>query len=305
MEYKPFGTTGLRVSPLGIGLAEIGFQLDSAAADHAGRVLNTALDLGINFVDTAGCYGVAEELMGKTIAGRRDDYVLSSKTGHMIGDCGADGWSRECIATSIDRSLKRMKTDHIDIMHLHSCSLDVLKRGEAIRALEDAREAGKIHFAAYSGDNEAVEWAAEIGSFAVLQTSFNLVDQRARKTLLDQVAKHNLGLIAKRPILNGTWRTAADPDPYKNGYGGEYFSRQKQMCEGRARFVDEPDDPILASLGYVFSHPEVGVAIVGSKNEKHVRANVAMLESMPLSSAFVDEVERRFDELGTHWRQQT
>ena len=305
MQHRTLGATGLQVSALGIGLAEIGFQLKSTEAERAGAVLNAALDNGINFLDTAGCYGVSEELVGQTVAGRRDEFILASKTGHMSDGCEGDSWGYDCVSAGIDRSLNRLSTDVIDIMQLHSCGVDVLERGEAIQALQDARTAGKVRFIGYSGDNEAVLWAARSGEFDTIQTSFNLADQKARYELFPIVEARQLGLIVKRPILNGTWRVERDPDPYKNNYGGEYFRRQSEMTVGHPAFPDEPDDRILASLGFTLSHDVVSVAIVGSRNAEHVRSNIEMLESIPVSDAFVEAAHSRFDELGADWPQRT
>lgn len=305
MDRRQLGSTGISVSILGVGMAELGFQLDSDQADQAAAVLNTALDLGVNLVDTAGCYGVAEEFIGRTIAGRRDEFILSSKTGHMSGECGDETWSYECVAASIDRSLERMKTDRIDVMHLHSCTVAVLERGDAIRALEDAVQAGKVRFAAYSGDNDAALWAARSGRFSVIQTSFNLVDQAARHELFGEITSRSLGLIVKRPILNGVWRVDQDPDPYHNGYASEYFLRQQTMTGAFDQMPGEPADPIEASLGFTLAHEPVSVAIVGTKNEHHLRANIAMLDRFPVSDRFVRAAHERFDAVGADWEQRT
>lgn len=305
MEKRPLGNTDLSISPLGIGLAEIGFQLNSNQADEAAAVLSMALDSGINFLDTAGCYGVSEELIGRTVSGRRDEFVLASKTGHMKGECGEESWSYECVTASIDRSLERLKTDHVDLMQLHSCPVETLEEGDAIRALQDAQKAGKTRYIGYSGDNDAVLWAARSGIFDALQTSFNLADQKARYELFAEVRKRRLGLIAKRPILNGAWRTPKDPDPYGNGYVSEYFRRQAELTAGIDRFPSEPDDRILTSLGFTLSHPEISTAIVGSRNPAHVKSNITMVGQTPLDPAFLDAVHRRFDEVGSEWEQRT
>jgi aryl-alcohol dehydrogenase-like predicted oxidoreductase len=305
MEKRQFGNTDLWITPLGIGLAEIGFQLESSQADEAGKVLNAALDSGINFLDTAGCYGVSEELVGRTVSSRRDEFVLASKTGHMNGECGEDSWSYECVTASIDRSLERLHTDRLDLIQLHSCPVETLEKGDAIRAIQDARASGKVRYIGYSGDNDAILWAARSGVFDTLQTSFNLADQGARYDLLAEVRQRGLGLIAKRPILNGAWRTSKDPDPYGNGYASEYFRRQTELCKGVDRFPGEPDDRIAASLGFTLSHPEVTTAIVGSRNPDHVRSNIAIVESLPVEQQFLDAVHKRFDELGSEWPQLT
>ena len=126
MEHRQMGKTDMQVSRLGIGLAEIGFELELDQVDVAGRVLNTALDAGINFLDTAGCYDISEELIGAAVSARRDEFYLASKTGHMTDGCDGDSWGYDCLTKSIDRSLKRLNTDRVDLMQLHTCDVAVL-----------------------------------------------------------------------------------------------------------------------------------------------------------------------------------
>ena len=178
MDMNILGNTGLQVSRLGIGLAEIGVQITHEEGSEAARVLNIALDNGINFLDTAGCYGISEELIGNSISHRRDEYILATKCGHATGDYQGESWTAQTIRDSVDRSLERMKTDYLDLVQLHSCSVDILKRGEVTEALLDAQRIGKTRFVGFSGDNESANWAIDSGLFDTLQTTFNLVDQR-------------------------------------------------------------------------------------------------------------------------------
>lgn len=302
MERVPFGSTGLEVSRLGVGLSEIGHQLSAGDTKHAGDVLNRALDAGINFLDTAACYGVAEELIGKTVSSRRAEFVLATKAGHSTAGYSGPSWTYETVADSIDRSLKRMRTDVLDIVQLHSCGVDVLEKGDVIRALEDARDAGKIRFASYSGDNEAAHWAVESGRFASLQTSFNLVEQQALTTgLLKKADERGLGIIVKRPIANSAWGAKSSP----SGYASQYFQRVKEMVAD-GPVAGEPGDRILLALGFTFAHAEVDVAIVGTQNAGHMAANIEMIESrLPIDARSVDDLHRRFLKHGRDWRQLT
>ena len=173
MQMTTLGKTGLNVSRLGVGLSEIGEEPGLRNVVEAGRVLNTALDYGINFLDTAACYGTSEELIGLTIAHRRHEYVLATKCGHVTGEYRGRLWTAQTVIDSIDRSLTRMKTDYLDVVQLHSCELAVLEKGGVIDALLEAKRAGKTRFVGYSGDNEAAKWAVESDVFDTLQTSFN------------------------------------------------------------------------------------------------------------------------------------
>jgi aryl-alcohol dehydrogenase-like predicted oxidoreductase len=132
MDKRQLGKTDMHVSRLGVGLSEIGFS--KVEVQTASDVLNTALDAGINFLDTAECYNTSEELVGKAVSQRRNDFFLATKTGHIAGGYVGEEWTAQTVRDSIDRSLKRMKTDNVDLMQLHSCSVDILKRGDVINS---------------------------------------------------------------------------------------------------------------------------------------------------------------------------
>ena len=135
MEKRRLGRTGIEVTRLGFGLAEISRQEQHGGdTSDAARVLDLALDLGINFLDTAACYASTEALIGSVASHRRDEFFLASKCGHAV-DTEAEPWTAEVIAESVDRSLRRLRTDYLDILQLHSCNLEVLERGEVIEAL--------------------------------------------------------------------------------------------------------------------------------------------------------------------------
>ena len=172
MEMRTFGKTGLQVSVLGFGGGPVGY-LDTVKQDVA-DVVNAVLDGGINLIDTAAAYNGSEEAIGEAVGHRRDDYVLVSKCGK--DPSGAD-WSASGIQQGIDRSLQRLRTDRLDVMLLHTCDLDTLKQGEALGALVKARDAGKCRFIGYSGDNDAVAYAAGHDDVDVIETSINICDQ--------------------------------------------------------------------------------------------------------------------------------
>jgi hypothetical protein len=288
MEMRELGRTGLKVSRLGVGLAEMG-QLSLAEAATASLLLNAALDGGINFLDTAACYGNSEELIGKTLARRRDEYILATKAGHVTGDYQGEAWTAKTIRDSIGRSLARLKTDHLDLVQLHSCDVEILERGEVIQALLDAKQAGVTRFIGYSGDNEAARWAIESGHFDTLQTSFNLVDQEPRKGLLQMAKEREMGVIVKRPIANAVWGAAL-------GSGREAYREKARRMAGMGPISGAPEDPIALALGFTLAHDEVDTAIVGTRNPEHMLANIALMEQeLPLAQAAIDELHHRFD----------
>jgi aryl-alcohol dehydrogenase-like predicted oxidoreductase len=306
METRTFGKTGLRVSRLGAGLAAIGEEETLDTITKVSKVLNAALDGGITFFDTAECYFDSEEMVGRTISNRRGEFVLATKVGHAGGGQGSDAWGKKAIAESIERSLKRLRTDRVDLVQLHSCGVDTLKKGECIEALEAAKKAGKTRSIGYSGDNEAAMWAVKSGRFDALQTSFSVADQRPRHGLLAEAKKRGMGIIAKRPIANGAWGVAQSPSKslkFQKWYADEYFRR----CQAMAALGPLPGDPgdgVLTALGFVFAHDEVDTAIVGTRDPGHMKANIGLLKKLPVPQEAVAELRRRWDKLDDGWTQQ-
>ena len=305
MEIKRLGKTDLKVGRLGIGLSEVGFNLEMADVDQVRDVINKALDNGVNFLDTAACYGISEELLGVVASDRRDEYVLATKAGHFLPRGDGEDWTYDLITSSIDRSLELMKTDHVDIVQLHSCKVEVLERGDVIRALQDAKAAGKTRYIGYSGDNENAKWAVTSGLFDTLQTSFNVVDQDARTNLFEDVEARDMGLIIKRPIGNAVWGAPADPKPYDHisDYTEEYFRRAGVMS-AEGPLVEDPEDRIRLALGFTFAHPEVDVTIVGTQRPQHMKSNLEMVSHpMGISDATVTDLHTRWDNLSSGWDQ--
>ncbi|MDO8432916.1 MAG: aldo/keto reductase [Candidatus Binatus sp.] len=136
IEYRALGKTGLRVSTLGFGGSEVGYQ--GVAQKTVDKILNTALDAGINVIDTAECYANSEQLIGKAITSKRAHVVLMTKCGHALGFMRSD-WDPKMLAKSIDRSLKRLRTDHVDVMQFHSCDAETLAKPEVVEVLTRAR----------------------------------------------------------------------------------------------------------------------------------------------------------------------
>ena len=304
MDKVAFGDTGLQVSRLGVGLAEIGSELELDDVDIVVSLINRALDSGVNFLDTSACYNISEELLGRSVSSRRSEYVLATKAGHATGGYDGEPWTYTTVSDSIDRSLVRMRTDHVDLVQLHTCGIDVLEEGDVIRALQDARDAGKTRFIGYSGDNDSAHWAVDSGLFDTLQTSFNLVDQTPRTSgLLEKADDAGLGIIVKRPVANSVWhairtgRAREDLRPYAH----VYYDRALEIAEA-GEIAGEPEDPMLTSFGFTLAHPQVDVVIAGTKNPDHLAANVKMVnEALPIDPGVVAELHRRFDELGDDW----
>ncbi len=305
---RTLGRTGFEVSTLGFGAAPIG--LLETEQQQIANILNSLLDEGVNLIDTAAAYAGSEEAIGKAVAHRRDEYVLVSKCGQEFDDLPGGKWSEELILATVDRALKRLQTDCLDVMLLHSCSLATFERGEAIGALAKAREAGKIRFAGYSGDNEAVAVAAAHPEVAVVETSINITDQANIAGLLPVARQNNVGVIAKRPIANAAWKELSEQPGFYSDYAKTYHERFKAMGLSLEDLgVDDGEDWASVALRFTLSQPGVHTAIIGTTNPDNARRNLEASERGPLSDDALQKIAEAFaraeKESGENWEAQT
>ena len=294
MQTRTLGRTGLNVSVLGFGAAPVAY-LDTER-QSAAQVINDLLGAGVNVIDTAASYPGSEEFLGERFSSRRDDYVLVSKCGNTEDD-GLPAWSERAILHSVDRSLRRLRTQRIDVMLLHTCGLDVLQKGEALGALAKARDAGKIRFAGYSGDNEAAAWAAAHPEVAVIETSLNVVDQANIDKVLPAAREHNVGVIAKRPVANAAWKDLHQQPGMYQSYAREYTERLRGMkiTPRELGFSAPPQDawPEVA-LRFTLSFPQVHTAIIGTTSSQNARRNVEIAQKGPLPPDVVQKLRAAF-----------
>ena len=289
MEYRNFGNTGFSVSAIGFGAGHIGNG--NADGKTFETLLNTVLDLGINLIDTARAYGLSEKHIGRYISHRRSEFVLSTKVGY--NDQLHPDWSYETVMANVDEALKLMRTDYLDIVHLHSCSLDTLERTEATAALEKAREQGKVRVVAYSGENEALRYAIDCKRFGSLQTSVNFCDQRGISDYLPDAKKTGMGVIAKRPIANAPWSHA---DPPVGHYSEEYWHRWKKMNPDPHGI---PWDEI--ALRFTAFTPGVDTCIPGTSSAEHLKSGIAAFEKGPLAPEIYDYLRDVFKANDKDW----
>lgn len=299
MEKRQLGKTDMHVSILGFGGAEIGFE--NAAAETVEALLNSALDAGLNVIDTAECYEGSEELIGKSIGHRRDDFFLFTKVGHPKG-VGSEDWSTASILESIERSLRRLQTDRLDLVQLHTCSEATLRKGDVIAALRTARERGHARYLGYSGDSRAAKFAIESGAFDTLQTSLNIADQEPLELSVPLARERQMGVIAKRPIANAAWKSGHKPiDSYQH----PYWDRLRKLDYN---FIRDPslEGSIAHALRFTLSVPGVHTAIVGTTKPKRWQENAKLLEAGPLTAAEFDAIRERWDDIApSTWVGQT
>lgn len=292
LEHRRFGKTDMKVAILGFGGAEIGFE--SATVAEVARLLGAALDAGLNVIDTAECYSAgseetfSERLIGEAVGHRRGEFFLFTKVGHASGLPQAD-WSPELLEASIERSLKRLKTDCVDLVQLHSCGVATLRQGDVITALRKAREAGKTRFIGYSGDHQSARYAVECGAFDTLQTSVNIADQECWTLTLPEAQARRMGIIAKRPIANAAFLF----DQPRSEYSRPYWERLRALAYD---FLAGPD-AVRTALRFTLSAPGVATAIVGTANPERWGQNAALLtEGRTLPVEQVEAIRSRWAE---------
>ena len=289
MERRRLGATDMMASVLGFGGSEIGYQ--GVSRRTVARLLDGALDAGLNVVDTAECYEDSEALIGRAIGKRRRDYFLFTKCGHS-GGWGRADWRPGALLKSIERSLERLATDHVDLVQLHSCSLDTLRKGDAIEALERARERGWTRYVGYSGDGAAARYALECGRFDTLQTSVSIADQEAIELTLPLARARNVGVIAKRPIANAAWRSPRKP---AESYYQPYWTRLRALDYDFLR----GGEAAATALRFTLSVPGVHTAIVGTTKPGRWKENAALLEAGPLDRPAFERIRARWRQVAT------
>lgn len=280
----------MEVSALGFGGSEIGYEGISASVVK--RMLNGALDAGLNVIDTAECYINSEELIGQAVAGRRKDCYLLTKCGHPRG-WGLGDWRASSILKTIERSLSRLQTDYIDLIQLHSCSETELRKGDVIEALKRAREHGLTRYIGYSGDGQAALYAVQCGAFDTLQTSANIADQEALELTLPLAQKRNMGVIAKRPIANVAWQSGSRSPA--DSYAYPYWERLQKLKYDFVRL--DLKESVAIALRFTLSVPGVHTAIVGTTKPERIQQNAAALDAGPLPKELFDRIRSRWREV--------
>jgi hypothetical protein len=285
MEKRTLGNTGMNVTVLGYGGAEIGYR--KVPLETVDRLINSALDAGLNVIDTAECYIASEEMIGKTVAHRRNEYFLFTKCGH---DNDGDHWNPQKMTGTIDRSLKRLQTDRVDLLQLHSCSEEQLRQGDVIDVVRKARDAGKTRFIGYSGDSQAALYAVESGAFDTLQISVSIADQEALDLALPAALARGMGVIAKRPIANAIWTHDSKPDAYYQPYWERLPKLDYDFLKGDLL------QAVSTTLRFTISVPGVHTAIVGTTKPGRWKENSDLLKAGPLEP-------RRFEVIRARWKE--
>ena len=290
MEKRKFGKTDIEFSVLGFGGAEIGFNQNQTQAD-VNLLLNSALDAGLNLVDTAAAYKTSEVMIGEAVGKRRKEFYLITKCGALDGFTRSD-WSKKGILGTIEQSLRNLKTDYLDIAQLHSCDAEELRRGDAIEGLQRALEKGYTRYIGYSGDNEDARAAIEMDVFDSFQTSVSIADQTPIDGNIKLAAQKGLGVIAKRPIANAVWRHKEKPS---DSYHHEYWDRIQKL---KFDFLNKSlEEATATALRFTLSIEGVDTMIVGTTKPGRWSENAKFVAEGKLSSEEFEAIRDRWREV--------
>lgn len=307
--YRRLGASGLAVSTIGIGCNNFGRRIDEARATE---VVHTALDLGINLFDTADVYGDrarnSEEMLGAALAGRRDEAVIATKFGGDLGgyngrDLGARG-ARRYIRTAVETSLRRLRTDRIDLYQMHVPD-PATPLEETMSALDDLVRAGKVlylghsNFAAWQvADAAWIARTAHLTPFISAQNRYSLITRDAERELLPACEQYGLGLLPYFPLesglLTGKYRRG-EAAPAGTRLAGDPNRRRLDEApwdtiERLERYAaDRGVGPLDVAIGGLLARPAVSSVIAGATTAEQVRANAAAAVWRP---ADPDELER-------------
>ena len=211
---RPLGRTGLSIEPVGYGAFKLGrnvgikysAEYDLPSEEQAARILNDVLDLGIDLIDTAPAYGTSEEIIGRAIAHRRDEFTLATKVGESFTDGQSHyDFSAAAVDASLDRSLHRLATNHLDIVSVHSDGSDVeiIERGETLEALARRKTKGDVRFVCFSGKTVEGHLAAiETGLVDCLMVEYHVDDDSQRK-VIDRAHAKGIGVLVKKGLASG------------------------------------------------------------------------------------------------------
>jgi aryl-alcohol dehydrogenase-like predicted oxidoreductase len=292
------GRTGEQVTKLGYGAMELrGRRLDP---DEVDRLLNEVLDSGINLIDTSPDYGASEEHIGRAISHRRSEYFLASKCGCPVGDIGETPprngprehtFTRENIRAAVEQSLRRMQTDHLDLVQFHiSPSADLLADNDSVAELLELRDEGKIRFLGISGTLPNLPGQIAMGVFDAFQIPYSAVE-RDHEDVISQAARAGGGTIIRGGVARGMPEPSPDfPEPYAQA-----------MRARKERFEQTSIDDLLGDmtsmefmLRFTISHPDMHTTIIGTKNPAHLAANIAAATKGPLPDDIYAAAKDRF-----------
>jgi aryl-alcohol dehydrogenase-like predicted oxidoreductase len=310
MQYRTLGRTGVQVSSLVLGAMNFG-KIGRTTQDEATAIIDAALEAGINLIDTADMYsqGESEEMVGKAIAGRRDDIVLATKANMPMGEeRNHQGSSRRWLVTELENSLRRLGVDHVDLYQIHRWD-PTTSDEETLSALTDLQRAGKIR---YFGSSTfpayrlvQAEWAARdhhLSRYVTEQPSYSILQRGIETHVLPVTEQYGLGVLVWSPLasgwLSGAIREGQEITTNRSALMPQRFDTTIPSNRARLDAVEQlakvADGAgltmIQLALGFVTAHPAVTSAIIGPRTLEHLQSQIAAADTV-LSGDILDAID--------------
>ena len=316
MKYRELGRTGWKVSEISFGAWAIGGTWGTVDDKESLAALHAALDGGVNFFDTADVYGDghSERLLAKLKKERKETFYITTKAGRRLPRQTPEGYNRENLTAWIERSLRNLQADALDLLQLHCPHPEVFYRPEVFSILDDLVRAGKIRY--YGVSVEKVEEALKAIEFPGVQTVqiiFNIFRQRPGELFFPEAKRRQVGILARVPLASGmlsgkfTRSSKFEKDDHRNfNRHGEAFDRGETFSgvdfETGLRVVEElkslvPNHATLAQLAlrWILEFPAVTCAIPGAKRPAQVAENLAASDLNPLSEATMKKIQAVYE----------
>jgi aryl-alcohol dehydrogenase-like predicted oxidoreductase len=296
MDKATLGRTGLQVTKLSYGAMEIrgprvwnGRQVSD---EDAGKILNAVLDAGINFIDTAYDYGRSEELIGRFISDRRQHYFLATKCGCTLVDRGDHDetphvWTRGNLLHNIDTSLRRMKTDYVDVLQLHGPTVQQAEEGQLVEVLKEIQATGKVRWIGMSSYLPHLPAYVQSGDFDTFQIPYSALE-REHEQWIARAAEAGAGIIVRGGVGQGEPGVGRGSSDRWSAWEAAKLDDLLGDGENRTGFL----------LRFTLTHPHMTTTIVGTKNPHHLAENVRYASKGPLPADVYEEAKRRLDAVG-------
>ncbi|MDQ4128140.1 MAG: aldo/keto reductase [Actinomycetota bacterium] len=317
MRYRNLGETGMRVSEISLGTWAFGGDWGTVGEDDAYAALNRAVDIGVNFLDTADVYGDgrSERLIGRLLKDRPNDEILvATKAGRRLDPHTAEGYDYANLSAFVERSLDNLGAEALDLLQLHCPPTEAYRQDSTFEALASLKEAGKLKNYGVSVEKvEEARMALDYPGVATVQIIFNVFRQKPAEELFPLAEERNVGILARVPLASGllSGKMSADrafsEDDHRNfNRNGEAFDRGEtfsgvnfesglEAAEELKELVPEGSTLAQFALRWILMHPAVSCAIPGGKNPAQVEDNVAAAEMPPLSAETMERAKEIYD----------
>ena len=294
MNYRRLGRTGLLVSEISLGTVELGMNYGiPVEGEHlrppeseAARLLNRALDLGVNFIDTARAYGASEEVIGRALKTRRREIILCSKAAPPPPDVHGQALVQH-VRNSIAESLRALQTDYLDVLKIHSAAAEEIRRGEMIAAMLDAVQAGYVRFVGASTyGEEAPLLALADGRYDCLQIAYSAVDRRPEARILPLAQQKDVGIVVRSVLLRGVLSHRYTLLPAQLGELRAAIAQLDALRGSEASSLPE------LAYRYVLAHGAVSTALVGTARLGELEEVIGFAGHPPLSAELAAAIRR-------------